>query len=107
MKTLPILVSVSLAALTTGCMHAPIHGGSYNNNGAGVPVQEVGARAAVFSGQARQFHHAAQGISLCPTGTKSKNGGGSVNSGLGDQNGKVTYSITTQSGNVQECNFGQ
>jgi hypothetical protein len=105
MKALSILSVASLVTLT-GCMHAPIHGGSYNNN-AGVPVQEIGARAAVFAGQAQQFHQATQAISLCPNGTKSKKGGGSVNSGVGDQNGKVTYSVTTQSGNSQECNFAQ
>ncbi len=109
MKSLSIFAAASLVTLT-GCMHAPIHdgtynrGGSYNSNAAAVPIEEVGARAAKFSNQAQQFHKEVQGIEVCANGVKAKKGGGKVTSGLGDNNGKVTYTIDTTASNTQECN---
>jgi hypothetical protein len=93
-----------LVIFSTGCAVVPA--GSYNSRGPAVPISEVGARAAAFSGQATQFHQATQSIELCPGGASNKKGSGSTSSGLGDNNGQVTYNITTTSGNRQECNFG-
>ncbi len=70
-----------------------------------VPVNELGARGAQFAGQAQQFHQNNMDINVCPRGVIEKSGGGSVNSGAGDDNGKVTYNITTTSTAKTVCDF--
>ncbi len=93
---------LAMVAVLSGCAN------SYDSRSTGpVPVSELGSRGAQFAGQAQQFHQANMSIDPCPQGTIEKTGKGTVNSGAGDQNGKVTYSVTTTSTTTSKCDFSK
>ncbi len=93
-----------LVALFAGCASNESYHSSRRN---AVPVDELGSRGATFAGQAQQFHQNNMAMSVCPNGTITKKGGGSMNAGAGDQSGRVTYSVTSASQFKEECDYGE